>query len=145
MRHVKASKGGLAMVLGAVLALTACDTGSFIKNIDLSPAGTYQLKLIDNNQTMPYTTGAGNQQVTINAETMVMTEGGTWTLTTVRTKQSTGGPVTDTLSDGGTYTQDQENISLHSTVSNSTAFTGSFATNALVLNGADGHTYIFGT
>jgi hypothetical protein len=145
MRHVKASKTKLLMTLAAALTLAACQTGSFIHNIDLSAAGTYQLKLINNNQTLPYTTGAGNQQVTITSETMLITDAGDWNLQTIRSSARSTGTVVDTLNDGGTYTKNQTSLTLHSTATNSTAFTGSFSTNTLQLTGADGTFYIFGT
>jgi hypothetical protein len=142
MRHLKPSRIKLGLLVAVMLSVAGCLSNN-IKNIDLSAAGTYQLKLIDNSGTMPYTTGAGNQQVTLTAETMTLTED-TWSLVTIRELAKTGGTVTDTLTDGGTYTKNQDALTLHSTVTNSTAFTGTFATATLVLNGADGHTYIFG-
>jgi len=148
MRHVRSSKAKLLMALAAVVSLAACQTGSFIKNIDLSAAGTYHLALVNNNQTIPWTTGAGNQQVTITGETMVVTDtgsGGDWTLQTIRLRNTSNGTVTDTLNDGGTYTKNQSSLTLHSTQTNTTAFTGGFTTNLLQLTGADGNFYIFST
>jgi hypothetical protein len=134
---------GFFFVLAALsIAVTTACGGSSINPGDLSVAGTYQLRLY-NQQALPYVSETPQGSITVAKGTLTVTDDGAWNYSLITKTVANGATTTDTTADAGTYTRSGSSLTFRSSSSNQTVFSGTWASYSFKLQGADGNAYVF--
>ena len=139
MRRISIRPLAFALLCATLVVAAACGGSDFPENPDVSVAGTYNLRTV-NNQSLPFTMPDGSNLASYR---IVALDDGTWTSVAVYGKNVNGQTETDSVSDHGTWTLKSTTFSMTSAVTNSVVLSGGFNTHILTLTGQDGRSYSF--
>jgi len=103
--------------------------------------GTYALKSV-NGSPLPFTIQSGTNSITLTKDILTVASNGSWTESISYTETINGQTGTGTDADGGTWSRAGSSVAFYSTVTNGTAYSGTYNNSTLTL-GAGGVTQVF--
>jgi len=133
-----------SILMGSTLLLSlamACGGDKSTNPNSDAVEGTYSLKSV-NGSPLPFTIQSGTNSIMLTKDVLTVAGNGSWTESINYTETINGQMNTGTDADGGTWTRAGSSVSLYSTVTNGTAYTGIYNNGTLTMS-AGGFTQLF--
>ena len=126
----------------ALATLVSCKADSSTNPNSVAIDGAYSLKSV-NNSPLPFTIQSGTNSITLTSDNLTLGTNGSWTENGAYRQTNNGQTSTGTFADGGTWIRAGSSVTLNSSTSGATGYSGTITNNS-GLSLSDGtYTYLF--